>query len=226
MAIRVTVSTKAADDMLKRLQRQLPFAKAKALTATARQAASDVNRSMPSVFQHANTFTQNSVGVSAFATKSSPFAIVSIKPLQSRYLWFETFGGVRTPSSNTRVASQALVLPGTGQNPLPSGFLKRLSAQAAAEVARRQQIAAGTKKRRKNASNSGVFKMSGKGPVGGPGGFFRRLPDHHLLRLVSFEASAQYTPKFDFYGAVNTSVKRNLKANLERALAQALATAR
>jgi hypothetical protein len=226
MTIKTTVDTKAASDMLAKVQKQLPYAMRRAVNETARQAAADVNRAMPSVFTHANAFTLNAVGVATSATKTNLFATVAIKPLQSKYLWPEIFGGTRTPADNTRTQSAALVLPGKGSAPLPSGFIRRLSAQAAAEASRRQQIAAGAQKRRRNAGNSGVFKMSGKGPVGGPGGFFRRLPDHHLLRLVSFESSAQYTKKFDFYGAVKTSVDRTLKANLERAIAQALATAR
>ncbi len=226
MTIKTTVDTKRATDMLAKVQKQLPYAMRRAVNETAKQAAADVNRAMPSIFTHANAFTRTAATVSAFATKSDPFAIAGIKRLQGNYLGLEILGGTRTPAANTRVQSSALVLPGKGSAPLPSGFIKRLSAQAGAEASRRQQIAAGAQKRRKNASNAGVFKMSGRGPVGGPGGFFRRLPDHRLLRLVSFEASAQYTPKFDFFGVVKTSVDRNLKANLERALAQALATAR
>lgn len=224
--ITIKIDTKKAEAALAKAAKQIPFAVATAVNTTARQAARDVNSAMPSVFQHTNPFTRMATGVPTLATKASLTAIVAIKPLQAKYLGLEIFGGTRTSANNTRLASSALVLPGKGSNPLPTGFLARISQQAAAEVARRQQIAAGMKKRRKGSNNSGVFKMSGKGPVGGPGGFFRRLPDHHLVRLVSFEASAHYRAKFNFVAAVETSVNRNFRKNLEDAIAKALATAR
>ena len=226
MTITVKVDTRLADNLLRQLAKQLPYAAARALNATAKKAAAEANAAMPSVFQHASKFTQSAVGVPTFATKTDLFAMVAIKPLQAKYLSLEITGGKRTPASNTRVQSSALVLPGKGTAPLPSGFLGRLSQQAAAEVARRQQIAAGIKKRRKGSANRGIFKMSGRGPVGGPGGFFRRLPDHHLTRLISFEPSANYRPKLDFHGAVRTSVSRNLGPIFARELANALRTAK
>jgi hypothetical protein len=225
--LKISVDTRQVQAALTKAAKQLPYAMAQAINATARQAAADVNKAMPSTFAHANRFTQMAVGTPTLATKASLSATVAIKPLQAQYLGLEIAGGTRTPASNTRSQSQALVLPGKGTAPLAYGAVKRIAQQAAADRARRQAVAAGTRRRGKlTGSDAGVFEMSGHGPFGGAGGFFRRLPGHHITRLISFEATASYKPKFDFKGQVLASVMGNFPGAFERELAKALATAR
>lgn len=222
MAAGIKIDSKATIEMLKKVAKQLPFAAATALNETARKAAADVNAAMPQTFAHTNAFTRQAVGALDLATKSDLSATVGIKPLQAQYLGLEIYGGERTPTST------ALVLPGHGPDPLPRGFVKRLAAQAAADQARRQAVAAGTRKRGKlTGSNTGVFRLSGHGiRPGDQGGFFRRLPNHRITRLIAFEPSAEYQPKFDFEAQVRKSVDTNLTSNFQKRLAKALATAR
>jgi hypothetical protein len=153
-------------------------------------------------------------------------------------------------------SARALTLPGSGPDPLRYGAIKSLITQAEADKAKRTAArdarrimtvptkAQAQRERRRQAtsqlvtvptlaqararqpSNTGVFKMSGRGPEGGVGGFFLRLPGHHLKRLVAFEAVAQYQPKWDFKKAIIASAMGNLPGAFERALAQALASAR
>lgn len=222
------MDTKAAQAALLKLAKQVPFAVATALNATAKQAAADANAAIPSVFNRANRFTQMAIGTPALATKANLFATIAIKPLQAQYLGLEIFGGTRTPANNTRMPSQALVLPGSGSAPLASGAVKRFAAQAQADKARRQAVAAGTRKRGKlTSANAGVFKLSGHGiRPGDVGGFFRRLPNHRVIRLVAFEPTANYRPKFNFNKLVVASVNSTFGANFDRALARAVATAK
>jgi hypothetical protein len=226
--LKITVDTKSITKQLDDIaKKQVRFATSVALNTTAKQAAADANEAMPSVFTHANPFTRMAVGVPQFATKANLSAMVGIKPKQAQYLGTEITGGTRTPALNTRLLSQALVLPGKGAAPLGSGAVKRIAQQAAADKARRAAVAAGTRKRGKlTGADAGVFSMSGRAPWGDVGGFFRRLPGHHLTRLIAFEASAQYPAKFDFKKQVMDSVARTFRGAFEKALARALASAR
>jgi hypothetical protein len=226
--IKITIDSRATRAALGKLANQIPFAMAQAINATAKQAAADANAAMPSIFNRANAFTRQAVGTPSLATKGSLSATVAIKPLQAQYLGLEILGGTRTPAGNTRLPSQALVLPGQGTAPLPSGLIKRLAAQAQADQARRQAVAAGMRKRGKlTGANAGVFKLSGHGiRPSDVGGFFRRLPNHKVQRLVAFEPSAQYKPKFQFERQVTQTVNSTFAANFDRALARALTTAK
>lgn len=220
-----------AKDLTKQLTalagKQLPFALSSALNKVGKQAAQDANKGMTSIFDRVSPFTARAVGQSIFASKTSLLTEISIKPLQAKYLSHEILGGTRTPADNTRSTSQALVLPGKGTTPLPSGAVKRIAAQASADQARRAAVAAGARRRGKaTGANAGVFKMSDHGPAGGPGGFFKRSPDHHITRLVSFEPQASYEAKYRFRDQILTSVAGNWPKAFEESLARALATAK
>lgn len=229
ISMKITVDTRkltaALDDLARR---QIPFATATALNATAKLAATQANTAMANTFTRANAFTRNAVTAprELAATKTTLSATVALRPIQAKYLGLEIEGGTRTPASNTRSSSQALVLPGRGPAPLQAGAVKRIAAQAAADRARRAAVQAGTRKARKGAADTGVFMMSGHGPSDGVGGFFRRLPGHHLVRLVAFEATAQYRPKFDFKAQILSTVAGNFERLIEQQLARAIATAK
>ena len=205
--LQISLDNKKALLLLDKVARQMPFATAQALNRTAKLAAAEANAAMPSIFQHANRFTQMAVTAPSdmLAKKNSLTATVTLKPLQAKYLGLEIIGGMRTPMLNTRLPSQALVLPGSGTTPLRSGAIKRLAQQAAADQARQTGCdGRSTQAPQGISSDTGVFKMSGHGPFGGAGGFFRRLPGHHLTRLVSFESSRPTSP--------NTTSKPRSKA--------------
>lgn len=224
----IRINTKGATTALAKVAKQIPFAVAQAVNATARRAAADANAAMPSVFEHANRFTQMAVGVPLLATKSSLTAVVAIKPLQGKYLGLEVLGGTRTPADNTRIASSALVLPGNGPDPLPAGRIKLLTQQIQTAATQRQAIAAGTRKARRGNGSRGVFKMSGRDPFGdgGAGGIWRRLPGHRVTRLVSFEATARYKPKWDFNGQIEKSVTQSFQQIFAAAIERAMRTAK
>lgn len=220
--ITIKVDTKACQAMLTKAAKQLPFAYATAINATAKDAAAAANASMSSVFNRASSFTQRGVYVPTLATKASLTATVGIRPIQQQYLGLEILGGTRTP------AATALVLPGSGPTPLPRGAVKRFAAQAQADQARRAAVQAGQRKRGKTTSaNYGVFQLSGHGiRPGDVGGYFQRLPGHKVKRLIAFEPSATYRPKFNFVRQVTQTVNSTFAANFQRALTRALETAK
>jgi hypothetical protein len=233
----IKVDTRQIQKYLKtEAPKQVAFATAMGLNATAKQAVQDANQSAARIFTRANAFTRNAVFVlpGQMATKASQRVTIGLRPQQEKYLQFEILGGTRTGADNTRIQARALVLPGSGKDPLKPGFLARLTNQAKAEAARRVAVNAakgmpkikGVRRPKLVAANTGVFKMSGRGPAGGPGGFFQRLPGHKLRRLIAFDPKATYNPKWDFYGVVTASVGRNFNRNFEAAMVKALATAR
>jgi hypothetical protein len=232
----IKVDTSQVDKYLKtEAPKQVAFALATALNATAKQAVQDANQAAAQTFAHANAFTRNAAFVlpGQMASKANQSVWVALRPQQEKYLQFEILGGTRTAANNSRIPAQALVLAGSGKDPLKSGFLARLSNQAKAEASRRIAVHAakgmpkikGIRAPKRVAANTGIFKMSGHGPAGGPGGFFQRLPGHKLHRLIAFDATSTYKPKWDFYGDVTASVGRNFNKNFQSAMMKALETA-
>ena len=207
-------ATKALDEVARK---QLPFATAKALTELAKLGQGAARDEMQKVFGHLVGFTRQGVGVEA-ARKASLQSRVFIKPLQAQYLGLEVQGGTRTPGNNTRIVSRALTLPGVGARlgkagSLPRGYVARLAAMAAENRGPRKGMT--------------VAKFTGSGPNGrGPGGFFLRLPNHHIQRLISFEASAEYKAKFAFEPAVLAVVAANFGGVFAKALADAVGSAK
>ncbi len=218
ISINVSADVRRATAMLDEAARkQVPFATAKALTSLAKLGQRAAQDEMQKVFGHLVGFTKQGIAIEA-ARKDTLQSRVFIRPLQAQYLGLEIAGGTRTPGNNTRIASRALTLPGVGARlgkagSLPRGYVAKLAAMAEAKTGLRK--------------GTTVVKFSGSGPNGkGPGGFFLRLPNHHIQRLISFEASAQYQPKFDFEPTVRAVVAANVQGVVGAAVASALATAR
>ncbi len=207
---------KATATLSEAAAKQVPFATAKALTTLAKLAQADIQQALPSIFGHLAPFTRQGIAIKA-ATKASLTAQVYVKPLQAQYLGLEEFGGTRTPAMNTRIVSRALTMPGVNARlndagSLPRGYVAKLAAMAEADAGPRK--------------GQTVVKFSGSGPNGkGPGGFFLRLPGHHIRRLISFEASAQYKPKFGFEKRVEAKVRADFAGVFGAAMTQAVATA-
>lgn len=105
---------------------QLPFATAKALTATGKAAAQYQNERMPDAFDRPTPFTQKGV-TSISATKARMYSRVLVKTIQAAYLATQEEGGTRTPSG------RAIVIP-IGQRTnkygnMPKGAVRRALAR-------------------------------------------------------------------------------------------------
>lgn len=213
-------------------RRQLPFATAAALTDAARAAQSAVTAELPEIFDRPIPFTMKAIGMSP-AHKADLTAEVFVKRTQAEYLYREEVGGTRTGAENTHSPSTALILPSkiklNAYGNLPFGALKRLVAEA---DEKREQTAKQLRRKKKTDAarpnrDKGIFYMAGKSPWGaGPGGFFKRLPGHKLQRLLSFEPSATYKPRFGFRARVQVAATQAFATSFAKRLREAIATAR
>lgn len=107
---------------------QVPFATAKALTDTAKEAQLALTSAIATVFDRPTPFTQRAIGIT-IARKTTLTARIFIKDIQAQYLGLEVTGGTRRPKA------RALVIP-SKQLPLnqygniPQGKIKALLARA------------------------------------------------------------------------------------------------
>ena len=91
-----------AQKWLAGLQNQLPYAASRALNDVAKVAAADLNKSTTTYFDRPTRFTQNAYSVSSYSTKKNLEAVVSPRPIQSRYLTPSIVGGVRPQRPSER----------------------------------------------------------------------------------------------------------------------------
>ncbi len=216
---------------------QVPFAAARALNDCARAASVAVNRAMPDIFSRPTSFTRHAVVAprELSAQKDRLAAIVTLRPIQARYLLKEETGGTRTPADNThRTGAQAIVLPGRGllldsHGNIPAGAIARIkrkiSAQAAhdtASRARHRTIKAVA------ARDRGVFYIGKDGGRSGSmaGGFYQRLPGHRIVKLISFGNEAHYKPRLGYHDKVGGAVSPMWTGAFVKRLHEAIATAR
>ena len=209
--------------------KQLPYATARALTDTAQAARLQIGGDMGKIFESPVPFTVNALGYKP-ASKSDLCALVFVKDIQAKYLLHEEEGGERTPAENTRKPSAALIVPSkiklNQYGNIPSGAIARLFKAISADATRQLTPRQAKRKKRVDASRAprdkGYFYMMGHGPVGGPGGVFKRMPGHTLLRLVSFEPAAHYRPRFHFDQRVRFVVLKAFAPALAKRLAEAM----
>ncbi len=111
---------------LKASAKQLPFATAKGLTATAKDAESKLTSALPKQLDRPTPFTMKAFAVEP-ATKQKLYAKVYVRPDQEKYLDFQIGGGVRTPARRALVIPKAVRLNQYGN--MTKGALKKLMAR-------------------------------------------------------------------------------------------------
>lgn len=124
--ITIKVDTTGIDKLVKQLQaqaRQIPFATAKALTYTARDARQDVMDRMPQIIDRPTPFTLRGIGYKP-ANKANLTAEVFIRDVQATYLAKLIKGGTETPKKRALVEPATIRLNQYGN--LPRGALDRL----------------------------------------------------------------------------------------------------
>lgn len=215
-----------------RLDKNLRFASARALTMTAKDASATVTKDLSSIFDRPNQFTKRSVAVLS-ATTSKLQSTVLVKDQQADYLTYQEEGGDRRP-----MPGKPVVLPvkqRTNQfGNIPRGAIGRAKDKPTTFVAtgkgRTKHLAPGIyerpiKGKRRNGSigTKGALRQGGTAkPVGGSAG--RGASGLNLL--VSFKARASYKPKFNFRDRVLKSANDTLEGNLRRSIADAVKTMR
>lgn len=126
--ISVRTDIKAAIAKLNRLQReQVPFATAKALTMTAKDAQSALDVAMETQLDNPTPFTKRAIGIER-ATKQNLTARVFIKPTQLAYLQWQVAGGTRGPKGRAIPIPQSVPLNQYGN--MTRNKVKQLMARA------------------------------------------------------------------------------------------------
>ena len=205
-------------------EKQMPFATAQAVNDVARAARDGMNNAMASVFDRPNKFTQRAIVAppELAATKQSPKATITARPIQAKYLRLEDTGGTRSPSDNTRKQATALVEPGKSLpldefGGIPAGTVRQLKSQ----IKRKSQRA----RRGSKPVDTSIFYLPEAKTAWG-GGFFRRLPDHKVTRLIAMVTTAHYSARMDYRGHVTRAAQATWHTAMMSRLGAAIATAR
>lgn len=115
--ISVKVDIDRATQWLTGLQReQIPFAVAKALTQTAKDAQAELQAQLPVHLDKPVPFTNRAFAIEP-ATKSRPTAAVFIKEAQWKYLQYQVKGGTRLPKNKALVEPVNVALNQYGNMP-------------------------------------------------------------------------------------------------------------
>lgn len=198
-------------------KRQMPFAAAKALTLTARQAAAAETAHIMDVFDKPAPFTKRAMGFTP-ATRSKLKATAFVKDLQAKYLQPEVDGGQRGfKSFEEKFADGAgvqIALPGRGMQLNQYGNISK---------AKIRRIA-------RDVNSSGNAKRFFQGtPKGGsmPSGIYARVNNNtQITPLIVFANAAVYEKRFKFSEIGTASVTANFEANLVACWQEAMRTAR
>lgn len=124
--IEIKVDTSGIDRMIQQLRaqaRQVPFAIAKALTLTARDARQDVMDKLPAIIDRPTPFTLRGIGYKP-ANKVNLTSEVFIRDVQATYLAKLIKGGTEMPKKRALVEPATIRLNQYGN--LPRGALDRL----------------------------------------------------------------------------------------------------
>lgn len=239
--VQINVSTDIArlTSHLREIERkQIPFATAMALTATAKAAQADVRAALPSIFAHPNQYTLNSMYVQK-ASKSRLEADVHIKDRQARYLAPQILGGPRTQKPfewrlmNAGIGTTGYFAPAYGADFLSNGVMnpgqlgKIMSDfNALDDVAKKGLFSRNRGKRKDeqyfvvNARNEPYKRGNGLRP-----GIYKRV-GRDAIPVMWFIPRPTYKPIFPFRDLTSTSMQRHFPATFRKALNQALGTAR
>ena len=213
--------------------KQLAFGISRALNDTAREAATGITRDLPRIFDRPTPFTRSAIATLS-ANKTSLAATVLVKDTQAKYLLHEEIGGTRTAAENTRRAGVALVLPGRAikrdeYGNIPAGTLARIRQEITRKgrTVRRQAAQAAFKGSTISSTrDQGVAYFKGTGPKGGPGGYFRRMEGHKLVRLMGYESTTHYRPRLGFQAHVSRTTSQVFRHRMATRLVEAVRTAR
>jgi len=217
MQISVKSDVDKALKSMRGLQRkQMPFAAALGLTMTAKKVAKVEQRMMVRQLDRPTPFTIK--GVRWERADKKDFATgrlhsrVYLMPTQAEYLRFQIEGGTRTPRGTAiAVPTSNVKLNRYGNLAGGQGRIKRLLAKKNTFQGTIGGVA-GVWQRPKRGKRS----RGGSGTIGQSG----------LKLLVAYESSAQYRPRFDFYGIAERSVRSNVGKEMDKAIARALRSAK
>ena len=223
--ITIKVDNKAALAALAGLEKQVRFATARALTATAKKIQEGMPAELERALDKPTDFTKRGTFLKA-ATKDSLTAIVGFKDRQASYLKWQVEGGVRTPNKKALKLPSAIKLDAHGN--IPKGIIKQLIA-----VARKEgKVGKRTSRRIQVSSKLELFYGDPK-DVGArkfPPGIYKIVKQGtrgQLVPLIVFPAvSAKYKPRLNLQRFAQGVVDREWQQQFDVAMRNALSTAR
>jgi hypothetical protein len=199
--VKIVVDTSQLEKSIDHVvNKQMPFALAKTLTDTVKDAQRALEAQLPKKLDRPTRFSLKAFGVSR-ATKKNLEAVIFIKDIQAEYLKYAVEGGERQP------AGKAHALPA------------KIRLNKHGNIAGRR----GGKKFEKLLAKPNTFKATIKGVHGV---WQRNKKGTKVKLLIAFRPTASYEKKFPFYRIVEGVVKSRLQRNFQRAYSSALATAR
>jgi hypothetical protein len=233
MDIRVNVDLPALRRMFSGLERQVDFATAQALTATAKNVQAAIPSGLEQALDKPTPFTKGAEEgprASTFiraARRNKLVAEVVFKGRQAEYLRYQVEGGERKPNRKALRLPADIALDAYGN--IPRGTIAKLLA-----VARREQRLAKRTSRTIRVSRDVEIFYGDPTEVGlpdSPPGIYKRvrLPDGRgrLIPLIVFpQTTATYRKRVDLQAIAQPAVDRNFQRNLVNALREALRTAR
>lgn len=241
---------RGAQAKLARLGRQVQFATAVALTATAKAAQAKVTEELPRRFDRPNPFTMRAIGITP-AKRDALVATVFVKPDQAKYLGIQEKGGTRKPEPG-RPINLPVKLRTDSYGNIPRRFWSQIDQLRARKAYVGSQTYSTKTKRLVSSYGGGIFIANGKDPrtkhlppgiyerpmvgrqrAGGLGtkGKLQRAGERGQQRtglklLVAVEKRAAYVPRFQFRRTVEEAARQVFGAEFRNALERALATAR
>ncbi len=235
----ITVDVRGLDAVraaLLGLERQLPYATATAINATAYQVMQIEREQIKTVFDAPTPFVVRGMRYQK-ATKQTLTAVVYAAPEAAKALVANVEGGQRATKAYEGILRQAgvmsagrYVVPGKGAKLDRYGNLDRdqlgailnglglLSVQAAQ---------GGSRKRKKAMAESGTYFVGGRGPAAHlRPGIWQRVGRRGLRPVLLFVSRATYVERYQFEQTARAEVVRTFAANFEKAWAKAVSTAR
>ncbi len=217
----MAIAIQGVSEMLRRMndinRNQAPFALAKAMTTTVRQAKAAEDAHILTVFDRPTAFTKRAVAFEG-ANKNTLQAKVFVKDDQAKYLEAQVAGGPRhfKPFEQQFAGTDGphVALPGRGMQLNQYGNISK---------AKIKKLASDI-----NAGGKGKRVFMGK-PRGSdlPSGIYQRSKDgKQLTPLLVFANAATYKKRFNFNEVARSTINERFESNLAAAWEAALATAR
>lgn len=195
----------------------MPFAVAKALTLTARDAAAAEAEAIVQVFDNPTPFTRRAAGYTP-ATKASLRSVIFLKDAQADYLLAQVEGGARDLKRFEQrfgaIDGAALVMPGVKATLNQYGNISKAKILAIA-----RDLNTGGKAKR-------FFKGTPRGHSLPPGIWARVNNNTAIAPIMVFATDAQYEKRFEFSAIAQQTVDAVFERHLLAAWDLAVRTAR
>ena len=187
------------------IQGQLPYAASRALNDTAKQAAAALNASTTKHFDRPTRFTQNAYSVSSYSNKRNLEAVISPKPIQSRYLLPSITGGVRPqrPSERRLGGLTPAWAPGRDARLNSSGNMSKAALLRAF------------------AGGPSLFTLASKRGKLRPG-IYQRMKSGAIKQVLSFNRLPTIPKRWPVHEIAAASISSNWPAALNKRMAEAL----